>query len=95
MTEVALMVLFVGVVVAGAGTALAWTVAAKLARIERRLRRIERDRRLENDRRLRELVKAIPPRRDTDFRSASSAFPSNSVSNVHAIPPKPGHHASR
>jgi hypothetical protein len=94
MIEVALTVLFVAVVVGGAGTALALTVAAKLTRIERRLSKIERDRRLENDRRFRELVKAIPPRPDTDFRGASALVAGDWASNVHAIRPKSEPHAS-
>jgi hypothetical protein len=59
MIEAALAVLTI-VAIAAAGLTL--VIAAKLARIERRLDKIEVDRRLENDRRIRELLKAIPPR---------------------------------
>jgi hypothetical protein len=97
MIEVALTVLVVVVVVvvAGVSAALAMRVAARLARIERRLRMIERDRRLENDRRIRELVKAIQPLPDTDFRNASPPSASNSASNVRAIRPRSGRHGFR
>jgi hypothetical protein len=60
MIEVALTVLVLVALVTGATFAV--IIAAKLARIERRLHKFEIARRLENDRRMREMLKAIPPR---------------------------------